>query len=189
MPAVVKSSTPVSLKDEWRTPPELFKLLDHEFHFDLDVAATPENTFCEDFYTKEDDALNQPWGYFKDPQNTKTAIFCNPPFSLKEEFLVKGRQEVAEFGINCIFLVPADATETEWWRNGVLESSYFTENQEVYYSAFQVRFLSPRVNFLNPLGTRVKGVAFPSAVIVMGRYEPSMYHWNWKVAAKRLNIL
>jgi hypothetical protein len=102
---------------------------------------------------------------------------------------VKGNPKVAEFGITCIFLVRSDGIETKWWQKGVLEGSYFNPDLEVLLPVVQVRFLSPRVNFLNPVGTRVKGVAFPSALIVMGRYQPDIYFWNWKKAAKRLNLL
>lgn len=189
MPIVVNSSTPPESKDEWRTPPELFALLDHEFHFDLDVAATPENALCEDFYTEEDNALKQPWWYFKDFDNRKIAIFCNPPFSLTGEFLLKGRQEIAENDITCVFLVRSDGIETKWWQNGVLDGSYFIPDLEISHVAHQVRFLSPRVNFLNPVGSRVKGVTFPSALIVMGRHQPGVYWWKWKLTAKRLNLL
>lgn len=33
-------------KDEARTPPEIFRKLDDEFHFDLDVAANGNNSLC-----------------------------------------------------------------------------------------------------------------------------------------------
>lgn len=51
-----------SSKAEWATPPDLFRDLDAEFHFDLDPCATPENAKCEKFYTIEDDGLAQDWG-------------------------------------------------------------------------------------------------------------------------------
>jgi len=189
MPVVVNSGTPVGSKDEWRTPPELFNLLDHEFHFDLDVAATPQNAHCTDFYTEEDNALKQPWGYFGDYDNRKTAIFCNPPFSLTGKFLVKGRQEVAQNEIICVFLIRADAVETKWWEDGVLHSSYWVDEAVLLIPSYQIRFLKPRINFLNPIGGTAKGVTFPSAVIVMSRYHFGVYWWNWKVAAKKLNLL
>ena len=44
-----------SKTDMWETPQELFDELDHEFHFDLDVCATPENAKCKRYYTPEQD--------------------------------------------------------------------------------------------------------------------------------------
>ena len=48
--------------DEWATPWGLFNKLDAVFHFTLDVCATPENTKCYRFFTKEQDGLKQDWG-------------------------------------------------------------------------------------------------------------------------------
>lgn len=57
--------------DEWHTPPELFALLDSEFHFTLDVASTDANALCEAHYTRETDGLKQPWA---------GSVWCNPPY-------------------------------------------------------------------------------------------------------------
>lgn len=48
--------------DMWSTPQDFFDKLDAEFHFDLDVCATPENAKCSRFFTKEKDGLKQSWG-------------------------------------------------------------------------------------------------------------------------------
>lgn len=47
---------------EWSTPQDFFGKLDEEFHFDLDVCATPENAKCKRYFTKDDDGLSQQWG-------------------------------------------------------------------------------------------------------------------------------
>ena len=48
--------------DMWSTPQDFFDKLDAEFHFNLDVCATPENAKCSRFFTKEQDGLKQSWG-------------------------------------------------------------------------------------------------------------------------------
>lgn len=58
--------------EEWATPWEVFKPLDDEFHFTLDVCATKENRKCEKFFTKEQDGLKQDW--------TGETVWCNPPY-------------------------------------------------------------------------------------------------------------
>jgi phage N-6-adenine-methyltransferase len=63
----------MSESDERATPLELFKLLDDEFHFELDVCATKENAKCAHFYTKEDKLLIQKWA--------PSRCFMNPPYS------------------------------------------------------------------------------------------------------------
>lgn len=55
----------------WETPQDFFDKLDKEFHFDIDVAALPENAKCYRFYTPADDGLNQPWA---------GNVWCNPPY-------------------------------------------------------------------------------------------------------------
>lgn len=50
-----------SNKDDWCTPQAFFDELDCEFHFDLDAAASSENTKCKRYFTKETDDLKQSW--------------------------------------------------------------------------------------------------------------------------------
>lgn len=63
-----------SAKQDWETPDELFQPLDEEFHFTLDVCATPENAKCPSYYTEEDDALIQEW---------HGTCWMNPPFGVQ----------------------------------------------------------------------------------------------------------
>lgn len=51
-----------SKSDEWETPQSLFDRLNKIFCFELDVAASDANHKCEKYYTKEQNALNLPWG-------------------------------------------------------------------------------------------------------------------------------
>ena len=58
-------------KDTWETPPEIFKRLDAEFHFDIDVCASADNAKCEQFIGPERDSLSLPW---------KGTCWMNPPY-------------------------------------------------------------------------------------------------------------
>ena len=51
-----------SKEESWATPQKFFDELDREFHFDLDACASIENTKCSEFYSKEQDGLQQDWG-------------------------------------------------------------------------------------------------------------------------------
>lgn len=42
---------------EWETPNDFFKILDDEFHFTLDVAASIGNAKCRRYYTEIYNAL------------------------------------------------------------------------------------------------------------------------------------
>ncbi len=46
---------------EWETPESLFSPLNDEFHFTLDVCANAENTKCDIYFNKEQDAFKQEW--------------------------------------------------------------------------------------------------------------------------------
>lgn len=51
-----------SKTDNWATPPDFFRELDKEFHFDLDPAADDVNHKCEMYFTVAEDGLLQSWG-------------------------------------------------------------------------------------------------------------------------------
>ena len=51
-----------SNSDEWATPQELFDELNKEFNFNLDPCATEDNAKCENFYTLQENGLEQSWG-------------------------------------------------------------------------------------------------------------------------------
>ena len=53
---------PPAQTDMWATPQDFFDKLDDEFHFSLDVCATPENAKCRNFFTQKEDGLKQNWG-------------------------------------------------------------------------------------------------------------------------------
>ena len=67
--------------DCFETPDYIFKQLNAIFNFELDVAASKENHLCYCYYTEEQNALTVSW--------QQARVFCNPPFSLKADFIKK----------------------------------------------------------------------------------------------------
>lgn len=59
--------------DEFGTPRWLYDLLDEEFQFTIDAAASDENAKHINYVTKEDDAFKQDY--------SGERVFCNPPYS------------------------------------------------------------------------------------------------------------
>lgn len=58
-----KSNTDPSIRDLWQTPPKLFKALNNEFGFTLDVAASADNHLCSNYFDDNIDALSlYTWG-------------------------------------------------------------------------------------------------------------------------------
>ena len=148
-----------SKSDEWETPKWLFDLLNEEFIFKLDAAATKENCLCKNYFTQEQDALQQNWSI----HNT---VFCNPPYGRKiGRFVKKGYEESLK---NCIVvsLIPA-RTDTKWWCD--------------YCSKGEVRFIKGRIKFINKTfpsfnendNFKIFAAPFPSAIVVFDKTKKS----------------
>lgn len=99
--------------DERATPPELFKLLDYEFHFTCDVAAWSDNKKCEKYYDFTIDGLKQDW--------SKDVNFLNPPFSAIKQWLRKARAE-AEKGALTVVILPNDSS-TQWFHEFIWDKA------------------------------------------------------------------
>ena len=180
MPVIVDSQTPESEKDLWRTPSPLFYTLNDEFRFHLDAAASPANTLCPLYFSRENSALDKErWG-----ENGVRRVFCNPPFSMTDRFLGKGVEQYRHGGVNSVFLIRADGFETGWFRTHLL--NHEPTGPYLQDLRFQIRLLWPRVPYVLPNGTKPKhGPNFPSALVVMFRgYQPGMFWYNWKKEAK-----
>lgn len=113
--------------DSWRTPDDLFKVLDkggefqgipfQGFNFDIDLAANAHNSKCERFCI---DYLNEKVGYTFDSTTIGTSIhweltesaWMNPPYSNPLPFIQKAWEDSKYCKIVC--LVKVD-TSTKWW--------------------------------------------------------------------------
>lgn len=125
---------------EWSTPQDVFDKLNSEFHFTLDVAATPENAKCERYYTKAEDGLKMPWG---------GSVWCNPPYGREIGLWVKKAYESAhESGSVVVMLIPA-RTDTKWFHDYVLHRA-------------EIRFIAGRLKF----GGAKNSAPFPSMVVI-----------------------
>jgi site-specific DNA-methyltransferase (adenine-specific) len=139
-------------KEDWRTPEWLFKELDEEFNFDLDLFASADNALCDNWM---DDAFNTHW-------ESKTAAFGNPPYSKKSPttwdfvrlaydwcYEVPHDQRVAS-----VLLVPA-RTDTKVWH-------------ELIFRRAEIRFIDGRLHFSGANS----GAPFPSAIVI---FDPNSY--------------
>jgi len=70
------SNTPPESKDHWSTPQWLYDWLDSVFHFEIDLAASADNTKHKIFYSEEDDAHHQHWNDYG-----RKIGFLNCPYS------------------------------------------------------------------------------------------------------------
>lgn len=128
---------------EWETPPDLFRRLDEEFHFDLDAAASTANALCERYCTSALDGLVVDWS-----SGLEGAVFCNPPYGREIGRWVQKGFEESRKGCTVVMLIPA-RTETSYWHDYVMR-------------AREIRFIRGRLRFS---GSSVNA-PFPSAVVV-----------------------
>jgi site-specific DNA-methyltransferase (adenine-specific) len=165
-------STPATALDprrqEWETPPDLFELLDREFRFGLDAAASAATAKCARWLGPgspigEDAILVPCW------QRASAGggpVWLNPPYGRwTPQFAVRARLEAAECGATVVCLLPA-RTETAWWQESAAGS--------------EVRLLRGRVRFLLAGAEAEHPAPFASAVVVMrpGDPEPEAGPWQ-----------
>lgn len=152
--------------DNWLTPPELFRLLDHEFGFVLDASASPGHQKCDWFITPEEDALKTPW--------EGRAVWCNPPYSLMAQFVYRAWEQCQTHRNTIVLLIPA-YTDPAYWYECIVPY------------ADEIRFLCGRVSFLEN-GAKKTSARFPSVVIVFRwragemKKPPHIWWWKWKAA-------
>lgn len=123
--------------DDWGTAPEVFAKLNDEFHFTLDVNADVVNHKCPLYYTKEQNALTKPWAPYR--------CFCNPPFTLNDEFIRKGKVE-ANRGAFVVFLIPA-RTNVKWFQECVWDGKKHQPQTGV-----NIRFYPGRLPYIGSHG-------------------------------------
>jgi len=127
-----------SRRNNWETPQGLLDKLHEEFHFELDVCATPKNARCKKYYSPEEDGLKQEW---------KGVCWMNPLYGREIGKWMKKAYESALAGATVVCLVPA-RTDTVWWFD--------------YCTKGEIRFIKGRLKFSD-----LKNAApFPSAIIV-----------------------
>lgn len=130
-----------SSTDLWSTPDDIFKKLNDEFGFTLDVCATSENHKCSKYYTKEQDGLSKEWDGI---------CWMNPLYGKEIAQWVK---KAYESGCIVVCLVPA-RTDTKWWHEYCMESS-------------EIRFVKGRLKF----GNSKNSAPFPSAIVVFRKWD------------------
>ncbi len=92
-----------SLRSNWKTPKDLYTLLDKEFHFDFDPC--PSNPMF--------DGLTIDWNL---------SNFVNPPYAryIIDKWIKKGFEEWKK-GKTVVFLI-ASRTDTQWWHNYIMKA-------------------------------------------------------------------
>lgn len=123
--------------DDRATAPEVFGPLHERFRFTLDVAALPHNAKLERYFTPEQDGLAQSWAGER--------VWCNPPYSSIEPWIVKAWESAAEL---VVMLLPANRTEQGFWQRHI-------EPRRDVPGGVRVEFLAGRMRFINAGADRI----------------------------------
>lgn len=110
---------------EWYTPKWVFKLLNRQFKFSLDAAASSENSLCTKFYSLKDNGLTKDW--------SKDVVYCNPPYDDNPEWFKKFSSCKSK---SVVALVPIRAGTKYWF-------------DYVYPSASELFIFKGRLKFQN----------------------------------------
>lgn len=143
-----------SESSSWETPDHLFLALNHEFHFDLDAAASMENRKVKKFFSVQQDAFKLQW---------HGNVWLNSPYGRGiDHWMAKAKFEAVERGSTVVCLIPA-RPDTNWWFDHVRLG--------------EVRFLKGRLKFKGA----PTSAPFPSAIVI---YRPSLprstSYWRYK---------
>lgn len=130
-----------SKSEEWETPQDLFDQLNAQFSFTLDAAATAENTKCEEFLTREDDALAE-------STNWPGVVWLNPPYGRGLYKWIEKAWWECLGGSTVVMLLPS-RTDTQWFHDFI-------------YNKAEVIFLRGRLKFSG----NKNAAPFPSMIVV-----------------------
>lgn len=140
--AILRTGMNSSIRDDWRTPREVFHFLQREFLFDVDICASAENALCPTFITAEQNALDFDWSKW-------STVWMNPPYGRHISHWIRKAYETGRAGSTVVCLLPS-RTDTSWWHR--------------YCMSGEIRFLRGRLNFDNR--ARKARCPFPSAIVI-----------------------
>jgi phage N-6-adenine-methyltransferase len=150
-----------SKSTEGVTPQWLYNLLDSEFHFELDPAASDVNAKCDLYYTKEENGLAASWA----PYN----VFVNPPYGRQVGKWVKKAHDESLKGAVVVMLL-ASRTSNLWWFDYVMKAA-------------EIRFINGRLMFEN-----AQNVApFPSAIVIFDNHVRMVDELDVPIIGKSIN--
>jgi phage N-6-adenine-methyltransferase len=127
-----------SKTDLWATPQEFFDKYNALYGFNLDVCANQDNAKCSNFFSIEDNGLEQEW---------RGSCWMNPPYGREIIHWMRKAYESSLCGATVVCLVPA-RTDTKWWHEYAMKGD--------------IEFIKGRLKF----GNSKNSAPFPSAVIV-----------------------
>lgn len=138
-----------SNKNYWETPNNFFNNLNSKYNFRWDLAASDSNHKCSNYYTEEQNSLEQDWTILSGN------LFLNPPYGRDLKCWVKKAYESSLYTDSKIVLLIPARTDTSYWHD------YIFDKADVYFIRGRLKF---EIN-----GEAKDAAPFPSAVVVYDR--------------------
>lgn len=164
----------MTARDEAQRPEDFWKLVDNEFHFNLDIAASPYSRKTASWIGPgspiHTDALSSDFMNYMSGLNESYRIWCNPPYSKIRPWAEICRAHARLNGGTACLLTPA--SRAQWF-------------EDVIDDAHEVRHLTPRVQFLPPPGVNYTSNDRDSMLIVFRPIPVNwpgarMWLWRWR---------
>jgi len=143
-------------RQDWGTPNAFMEWLESEMSltFDLDAAASDENHKAPEYFTKEDDGLNQEW-YGR--------VWLNPPFGRELPlWLSKCAEQIRRDEVESIHVLIPARPDTRWFHDIVVNR------------ASTVYFIKGRFNFRFDRAIKGANAPFPSMLVVFDKWPRVM---------------
>lgn len=115
-------------KDSLQTPRYIFDWLNSHYNFDVDLCASDDHHYCNNYYTKNNSCLDNKW-------LSGDNCFINPPYSNIDQFLPISIANTI-YDITTVFLIP--------------ELNGESRTEIIINKASKIIHLSPRVSFIRP---------------------------------------
>ena len=129
--------------DRWLTPDKIYKNCCKLWGIKplLDVAADKDFSKCDNYIDKQKNSLTTEWLV----KGKKVPVWCNPPNSLLNEFILRALHQWEKHGMSIIMLVPRQAMsnvpiERKLWRK------YKAPNNDK--NIIRTYPISPRISFI-----------------------------------------
>ena len=126
--------------DDRALPAEDFQLLNAQYRFTIDVAASPHNAKLPRFFSSENCGLAASWAGER--------VYCNPPYSSIRPWVEKAWAEQGAALV--VMLLPGNRTEQGWWQD-LIEPW-----RDRIASPLRTQFLKGRMRFLAPEATSIR---------------------------------
>ena len=175
------TTTERDLRQEWETPHDFFDVVDREFGFMLDAAATQKNKKLFYYFGPRhhvnnagcmgEDALDKHCPWIR-PHRSMYSVWLNPGFSDVGPWMERAYTEAQVMqAVSVVVVMALIAPSTKWWRDWAMK-------------ACEIRLLGgKRIQFVAPEGVKQSSNARENCLIIFRpnphNLPPRIWTWDW----------